>query len=152
MACSKIRAPCTFFITKMPDAPGRCLETVFCCARSSGKSTKYIESFYGSPPNFPLTRNRRFQNQRSPGRISRNTMTLDTTPSPTSSIDRPLHTRKHIDTLVFQLYPSLCRAAMKRSLNKIAVFWGGVDRRISLSSSLFLGRLSVATNSFPDGN
>ena len=41
---------------------------------------------------------------------------------------------------------------MKRSLNKIAVFWGGVDRRISLSSSLFLGRLSVATNSFPDGN
>ena len=59
-----------------------------------------------APPTF-LQRNRRFQNQL-PVVSPANTESLDT---PTSSIVRPLHTRKYMDNC-FQQSPSLCRAAM----------------------------------------
>ena len=41
----------------------------------------------------------------------------------------PLQTRTHVETF-FSLHPSSCRAAMKRSRNKMVVFEGG-DREIS---------------------
>ena len=51
------------------------------------------ESFYGIPPNISLTTST--VSKRALGRISWNMVSLDT---PTSSIDRPLRTRKCVDT------------------------------------------------------
>ena len=76
-----------------------------------------FESFYGSPPNFSLTKSS--VSKPAPRRISCNMVCLDT---PTSSIDKPLHTRKCMDTS-FSIV-SFRRAAMKRSLKNIAGFWG----------------------------
>ena len=72
------------------------------------------ESFYGgSPPNFSLAKS-----PVSKPALSRSYLLKYGVPR-----NPP---RRHRSILCFQLYPSLCRAAMKRSLKKIAAFfWGG---------------------------
>ena len=109
------------------------------------------ESYCVSPPNFYLSKSP--GSKPAPGRISWNgEVSLDT---PTSSIDRPLHLCALENILIncFQLYPSLHRAAIERSLKKIAGF-GEANRRISLhyffSEVSHLGRLRALRNTVPN--
>ena len=80
------------------------------------------ESFNGSPPTF-LRRNRRFQNQLP---VVSPEIRCPSTPRRHRLID--LCTKKSVWIRFFQLHPSLCRAAMKRSLKKITGFGGGYRR------------------------
>ena len=81
-----------------------------------------------TPPTF-LEQNRRFQNQLPV--VSSPEARCPSTPSPTSHRSIGLCTKENIWILCFQSYPSLMRrAAMKRSLNKIAGFGEGGYRRI----------------------
>ena len=78
------------------------------------------ESFYGSPPNFSLTKSPMLK--LAPGQFSSNTVPLAT---PTSSSDSPLCTQENIMKVLLSLHPSPCRAAVKRPPMKIAGFEGG---------------------------
>ena len=109
----------------------------------SGEDGGEDESFHGSTLNFSLFFNESRRSYISPE------IRCPSTPSPMSSIDRSLHTQEHVWILCFHLHPSLCQAALKRSLKKkktIAGFLGGLYRRISQSlfsdaaSELRLGR------------
>ena len=59
-----------------------------------------------------------------PGRISWNTLPLATPTSLLDSTTSPLQTRKH-EKVDISWHPSSCRAAMKRSIKKIAGFFSG---------------------------
>ena len=85
-----------------------------------------VESFYCSPPNVCF-------NEIAGFKTSPRSYFL-AAPRHYQSID--LRTQENIWILCFQLYPSLCRAAMKRLLEKIAGFVGGY-RRISRYCSGF---------------
>ena len=84
------------------------------------------EAFYGSPPNFSLTRSP--VSKPTPGRVSCNTVPLRHPPRRRRSIG--LCTQENIWMIWFQLFSSLRRAGMKRSLvrekKKIAGFGGGL--------------------------
>ena len=54
-----------------------------------------LGSFYGSPRNLSLTKSPVLKP--APGRVSSNTASLET---PTWPIDRPLHTRKYVETFL----------------------------------------------------
>ena len=84
-------------------------------------------SFCGSPPNFFFNEIAGFKTSALP--VVSPEIRCPSTPRRHRSIG--LCTQENIWILCFQSYPSLCRAAMKRSLNKIAGF-GGSYRRISI--------------------
>ena len=83
------------------------------------------ESFYGSPPDFSLTKSPVLKPD--PGRISSNTVLLTTS---MSSFDSPLQPKKYIN-IFSSWHHSSCRAAMKRLSKKIAGLGGAIVVRIS---------------------
>ena len=94
------------------------------------RSVCTVESFYGSRPQIFFKQNRRFQKP-TPGRISLNTV-FDTL---TSSIVRPLHTRRMDTFLVNIILPCVEQPWNIRSFKKIAGFLGGGYRSKNQSVS-----------------
>ena len=78
-----------------------------------------IEWFYDGPPNFSLTKQPVLKP--ASGCKSFNMVSLEI---PKPLFDRPLHTTQYLKTFC-SWHPSSCRAARKRSLQKIAGFEGG---------------------------
>ena len=95
------------------------------------------ESYYGSPPNFSLTKSP--VSKAAPGCISpENTVSLDT---PTSSIDRPLCKQENIWVIFFSIssvLPCVEQPCMEGLLKKIASFGGGAIIVESVVGGAFL--------------
>ena len=79
------------------------------------------DPFYGSPPNFSLTKSP--VSKPAPGRISWNTVSLDT---PRSSIVRRLHTRKYTDTF-FSIVSFLVSSRHETFVKENRRCWGGLS-------------------------
>ena len=88
--------------------------------------TQYPQPFYGSPTNFSSTKPQVLKPAAS--RVSRNTVPIAT---PTSSLDSPLQTKKYMEDTLFVASFLVPRAAMKRSLKKIAGFGGTLSQNQS---------------------